>query len=85
MFRYLGSLFFFASFVLCGCGAMSNASSGTSSLEFASANTLSRESEALTCTCRGGPGNYPYECAPVVKTCHGGPGNYPYQCEVCPE
>lgn len=42
------------------------------------------QSSGLTCTCRGGPGNYPYACAPIKKTCHGGPGNYPYDCSVCP-
>ena len=40
-------------------------------------------STGLTCTCHGGPGNYPYACAPVRKTCYGGPGNYPYDCSVC--
>lgn len=39
---------------------------------------------ALSCVCRGGPGNYQYNCAPVATTCHGGPGNYPYTCYVCP-
>lgn len=38
-----------------------------------------------SCTCRGGPGMYPYQCAPVKTTCHGGPGLYPYTCYVCPQ
>lgn len=37
------------------------------------------------CICHGGPGNYPYACAPIQKTCFGGPGNYPYNCSVCPQ
>jgi hypothetical protein len=39
----------------------------------------------LSCTCYGGPGNYPYQCAPITKTCYGGPGMYPYSCSVCPK
>jgi hypothetical protein len=39
----------------------------------------------LSCTCYGGPGNYPYPCAPITTTCYGGPGNYPYPCTICPQ
>lgn len=39
--------------------------------------------EELSCICYGGPGNYRYQCAPVVTICYGGPGNYPYPCSRC--
>lgn len=48
-------------------------------------NAANAETSNLTCTCYGGPGNYPSPCAPIRKTCYGGPGNYPYECSVCPE